>query len=144
MYNREKEIREAISSGECALDALKDARDNLKSAGGWGLFDLLGGGLISGLMKHRKIEEANESLYGAKAALDHFRDELGDVRDIQSLKVEIGDFLTFADFFFDGFFADIMVQSKIHEAQDNLDDAIAKVTTILKRLRASLPSGSAQ
>ena len=34
MYNREKEIREAISSGECALDALKDARDNLKSAGG--------------------------------------------------------------------------------------------------------------
>ena len=70
----------------------------------------------------------------AKADLDRFSRELADVRDIQGLDIEIGNFLTFADFFFDGFIADIMVQSKIREAQDKIDDAINQVEAMLRRL----------
>ena len=42
MYDRELEIREAIDAGERALDSLRDAKQSLKSARGWGVFDLLG------------------------------------------------------------------------------------------------------
>ena len=142
MYNRELEIREAIEAGERALDSLKDARSSLDSTRGWGLFDLFGGGAISGFIKHSRIRDAKDSLYRAKVDLERFRDELDDVRDLQNMNIEIGDFLTFADFFFDGFLADIMVQSKIREAQDNLDDAIERVSVLLRNLRAGLPDGN--
>ena len=82
-----------------------------------------------------KIGDAKSSLNRAKYDLERFGRELSDVRDIQGLNVEIGDFLTFADFFFDGFIADMMVQSKIRKAQDQIDDAIDRVETLLGRLR---------
>ena len=82
-----------------------------------------------------KIGDAKSSLNRAKYDLERFSRELSDVRDIQGLNVEIGDFLTFADFFFDGFIADMMVQSKIRKAQDQIDDAIDRVETLLGRLR---------
>ena len=135
MYNREREIREAIEAGERALDSLKDARKSLKSARGWGIVDLLGGDTFSGLFKHMKIGDANKSLNRAKVDLERFRRELTDVRDIQGLDIEIGNFMTFADFFFDGFLADIMVQSKIRKAQQDIDDAIYRAENLLDMLK---------
>ena len=135
MYNRDIEIREAIDAGKRALRSLKEAKSSLSSARNWGLFDLFGGRTISGLMKHVKIGDAKSSLNQAKYDLERFSRELSDVRDLQGLDIEIGDFLTFADFFFDGFFADILVQSKIRQAQDNIDNAIYRVETMLDRLR---------
>ena len=125
MYNRNIEIREAIEAGERALVSLQDARESLGSARNWGLLDLLGGRSISGLVKHVKIDNARH----------RFSKELSDVRDLQGLNIEIGDFLTFADFFFDGFLADILVQSKIRQAQDRIDDAIYRVESVLRQLR---------
>lgn len=135
MYNKELEIREAINAGERALRSLQDAKSSLDSARGWGILDILGGRGLSGLIKHVKIDDARSSLDKAKADLDCFSRELSDVREIQGLDIEIGSFLTFADFFFDGFLADIMVQSKIREAQDKIDYAIDRVRSMLGRLR---------
>ena len=136
MYNKDLEIREAINAGERALRSLQDAKSSLDSARGWGILDLLGGRGLSGLIKHVKIGDARSSLDQAKADLDCFGRELSDVRGIQGLDIEIGDFLTFADFFFDGFLADIMVQGKIRQAQDKIDFAIDRVQSILGRLRS--------
>ncbi len=136
MYNRDLEIREAIDAGERALLSLRDAKNSLRSARGWGIVDMLGGRGLSGLIKHVKIGDARNSLSQAKADLTYFSRELADVRDIKGLDIEIGDFLTFADFFFDGFLADIMVQSKIRQAQDKVDDAINRVEYLLNRLRS--------
>ena len=136
MYNRDLEIREAIDAGERALLSLRDAKNSLGSARGWGIVDMLGGRGLSGLIKHVKIGDARNSLSQAKADLTYFSRELADVRDIKGLDIEIGDFLTFADFFFDGFLADIMVQSKIRQAQDKVDDAINRVEYLLNRLRS--------
>ena len=136
MYNREKEIREAIEAGERALSSLRDARNSLGSARNWGLVDLFGGGMISGLVKHMKIGDARSSLDRAKADLECFSRELSDVRDLQGLDVEIDDFLIFADFFFDGFLADVMVQSKIRKAQDDIENAVRRVEDMLRRLRS--------
>ena len=92
---------------------------------------MLGGGLISDLIKHSKMEEA-------KYHLQRFRKELSDVNGNFNLQLNVGGFLSFADFFFDGFVADYLVQSKISEARRQVDDAIAKVSRILEDLKRAL------
>ena len=140
-YNHQKEINEAIRAGERARQSLTEARGKLDSAGNWGLLDLLGGGLISGFMKHSRMSDASQYVEQAKADLRAFEQELGDIRDIEGLNVEIDGFLTFADFFFDGLLADLLVQSKISDAKQAVDNAIVRVDNILARLRAEQNNG---
>lgn len=133
----EKEIQEAIYAGERALHSLKEAKRYLNSAGNWGIIDILGGGFITGLVKHSKINNATECMEMARRDLKSFRQELDDVDDYLP-NIEVGDFLTFADFFFDGFIADIFVQSKIGDAKKQVDEAIYQVESIVNRLRYEL------
>lgn len=135
VYDRDKEIREAVGAGERALSSLREAERQLNSAGNWGLVDIFGGNTISGLMKHMKVNNASRCVDDARKDLAVFRDELGDIRDIEGLNVDIDGFLTFADFFFDGFVADIFVQSKIREGQRQVKEAIRRVEDILQALR---------
>ena len=135
VYDRNKEIREAIRAGERALDSLKEANRQLNSAGNWGLVDIFGGNTISGLMKHMKVNNASRCVDDARRDLATFRDELGDIRDVENLNIDIDGFLAFADFFFDGFVADIFVQSKIRKGQQQVREAIRRVEDILSTLQ---------
>ncbi len=135
VYDRDKEINEAIRAGERALGSLQEAQRQLNSAGNWGLLDIFGGNTVSGLMKHMKVNNASRCVDDARRDLAAFRDELGDIRDIEDLHVDIDGFLTFADFFFDGFIADIFVQSKIRQGQRQVQEAIRRVEDILQALR---------
>ena len=49
-----------------------------------------------------------------------------------------GSFAAFADFFFDGLFADWFVQSKINESLSNVRNAINNVENILQDLDSNL------
>ena len=130
VYDRQKEIGEAIRAGERALGSLRDAERQLNSAGNWGLLDIFGGDTVSGLMKHLKINNASKCVESARRDLEVFR-------DIENLNVDVGGFLTFADFFFDGFLADIFVQSKISDSKKQVQEAIRRVEDILRTLRAA-------
>ena len=46
-----REVQEAISAADDAIRHLEDAERELKSARNWGIYDILGGGLISSLIK---------------------------------------------------------------------------------------------
>ena len=135
VYDRNKEIREAIRAGERALDSLQEANRQLNSAGNWGLVDIFGGNTISGLMKHMKVNNASRCVDDARRDVATFRDELGDIRDVENLNIDIDGFLAFADFFFDGFVADIFVQSKIRKGQQQVREAIRRVDDILSTLQ---------
>ena len=128
-----KEINEAINAADDALYHLNRARKSLNSAGNWGLVDIFGGDLISGLVKHSKMGNAEREIEEAKLSLQRFSKELRDVSGYSS--IHINDFLTFADFIFDGFLADIIVQSKISEAKRQCDKAIRQVSDIKKELQ---------
>ncbi len=127
-----REIREAIDAADNALVHLRSARRFLDSAGNWGILDMIGGGLISGLMKHSKMGKAEREIDDARYALQQFSRELRDVSGYSS--IHINEFLTFADFFFDGFITDILVQSKISEGKRQCDEAIQKVGAIKREL----------
>ena len=126
-----REIREARAAGIRALNSLRKAQDYLNSARGWGILDMLGGGMISSLIKHSKLSDAQRCIDQAQYDLDAFRRELADVNLPYA---EIDGFLTFADFFFDGFLADLMVQSRINDAREKLEDACRRVEDVLRQL----------
>lgn len=129
----DRERQEAIDAGERALDSLYGVRKELESAGNWGLLDMFGGGMFTTFVKHSKMNDAQRYMERAKRDLAAFSRELADVSE--TLNINTGDFLSFADYFFDGFLADMMVQSRIHDAQRQVDDAIYRVESILSRLR---------
>ena len=129
----DRERQEAIDAGERALDSLYGVRKELESAGNWGLLDMFGGGMFTTFVKHSKMNDAQRYMERAKRDLAAFSRELADVSE--TLNINSGDFLTFADSFFDGFVADMMVQSRSRDAQRQVDDAIYRVESILSRLR---------
>ena len=133
-----KEMKEAIDAGERALISLKNAKEKLNSAGNWGLFDMFGGGFISTMMKHSKMNDAGQLMETAKADLKNFQKELRDINIPLDLRMEVGSFLSFADFFFDGFVADYLVQSKIADAKEQVSDAIYKIEQILSQLKREM------
>lgn len=132
----QREVNEAIQAGARALRSLQQARESLNSAGNWGIVDLLGGGLISTFAKHSKMNDAKRQIEQARSDLRRFRKELTDVDAFADIHIETGDFLAFADYFFDGLIADWMMQSRINDAKKQVDDAIQKVEMVLRRLRA--------
>ena len=135
---RRQEIQEAVRAGERALGSLRSAQSKLSSARSWGVWDIIGGGLITSMVKHSKINDASSFLERAKMDLKTFQRELKDVPDFAGLGIEIGGFLSFADFFLDGFLADCMVQTKINDAKRQVDSAVIQVERLLGQLRAYL------
>ena len=125
-YDIEKEKREAIEAGQRALSSLRTARENLNSAKNWGLVDMFGGGFFSTMLKHSKMDQARQNMEQAKYDLRNFSRELNDVNMACNLNINTGDFLSFADYFFDGFVVDWMVQDRINNAKRQVEEAIRR------------------
>ncbi len=132
---RRQEIREAVRAGEKALTSLYLARNSLLSARGWGIWDMVGGGFVTSLVKHSKIREASSHLESARTNLKIFQRELKDIPDFGDLGIDIGGFLSFADCFLDGIVADYLVQRKIDNAKRQVEDGIRKTESLIGKLR---------
>lgn len=89
-------------------------------------------------MKRSKMSNAQALMEQAKSELLRFQRELKDVNVPLELRMDIGSFLSFADFFFDGFVADYLVQSKIADAKTQVSDAIYMVEHILNDLKGKI------
>ena len=134
----QQEIHEAICAADDALEALRRADKSLSSAGNWGIWDMFGGGFLSTMIKHGKMDDAQREIEQARACLRRFSREVADVSGVEALDLDVGGFLQFADYFFDGFVADWMVQSKIRSAQQQLRQAIRQVERIRSKLWSML------
>lgn len=132
------EIQEAIYAGERARNSLYKAKEHLDSAKNWGIVDMIGGGLLTDMFKHSKLNSSSDYMKQAEQDMLAFQRELKDVSLYPDLHIEISGFLTFADFFFDGLLADYLVQTKINEARSRLDNAIRQVESLLMHLRNHL------
>ena len=132
--NALKEIREAISAGRSVISSLEKAMSSLNSAEGWGVWDMLGGGLISDLAKHSHIDNAKYEAEQAQILLRRFRAELADIRIREDIHIETGGFAKFADFFFDGLIADWFMQSKIKNSHESVSQARSQVQSVMNKL----------
>ena len=136
-YNpaNQREINEAISAGERSLASLGQAKEELRKARNLGIWDMLGGRGLVTFLKQTHIRDAQSSIERARYELQCFSHTLNDVNSFSGIDLGISDFLIFADYFFDGIIADFMVQQKINQAADNVDEAIRRVNNILYRLK---------
>lgn len=135
--HQQKELEEALSAGENAKRLLGQVQDDLDSARSWGTWDMLGGGLIATMAKYDRLDSAQSSIRAAQRALSDFRTELADVSQLQVPNIQIGEFATFADYFFDGIFSDWYVQSSIKTAQEGVSEVHMKLTAALRDLEAA-------
>ena len=130
----QKELREAITAADRALEGLERARSSLNSARNWGIWDILGGGIISGLVKRSRMREASEDMEYARQELLRFRRELEDVDQLIDPGFTNFDLIAFGDLFLDSFLFDLLAQGKINDARERVDRAIFEVRRIRRQL----------
>ena len=129
-----REVREAIDAGMRTRQYLQQALRELESAQGFGFADMLGLDLIGGICKHMKLAGARQQMELARNQVAVFQKELQDVNYALDLNLEVGGFLTFADFFLDGILADVLVQSKIGELKRQVENGLWQLNRIMEDL----------
>ena len=134
LKSQSRELREAISAGNSALNTTNHVLSSLDSAEGWGTWDLFGGGLISDLAKYSHLDEAQGNIEYLQSQLRQFKTELADVKITADMQVNVDGFLRFADYFFDGLFADWAVLDQIHQSQSQVSSTKYQLENILTQL----------
>jgi len=131
---------QAIKIGLVVKTDLQVAYKFMRSAGNWGFGDMFGGGFITTAVKHNKIKKAKEKMDNVKKSILKFQRKLEDINNfnLTTIDLNIGSFLTFADYFVDGIIFDWMVQSKINKSKKLLVDAIAETGKIITALYRKL------
>lgn len=134
LESQKKELQEAISAGNAALSTTQQVLSSLDSAEGWGTWDLFGGGLVADLAKHSHLDEAQGAIELLQSQLRRFKTELADVTIQADMQVNVDGFLRFADYFFDGLFADWAVLDKINQSQSQVQNTKSQIASVLSRL----------
>ena len=130
-----KEIREAIYAGYGARSLADRILSELNDADKWNTWDLIGGGgVITHVAKHGHLDEAQDLVYELQSKLRKFKAELADVRISGDLQVNVDGFLRFADFFFDGLFADWAVGKQISRSYGSVESTKKQVERALQKL----------
>jgi len=136
-----KEIREAMSACNAAMQQIYSIEDSLRDAEGWGTLDMLGGGLISTMAKHSHLDDAQGQIERLQYLLSRVRTELADIHISTDIQIQVDGFMRFADYFFDGLFSDWMVQGRIHSSQQQVSATKSRISSItgqLQRLSADI------
>jgi len=134
LESQKKELQEAILAGNRAKGTADNVLNSLSSAEGWGTWDLLGGGLLADVAKHSHLDEAQSSIERLQSNLRQFKTELADITINADFQVNIDGFLRFADYFFDGLFADWAVMDKISQAKNQVYSTKSQIDNVLLRL----------
>lgn len=127
-------LERARAAGTRALQSLDEAADQLDSARNWGLLDILGGGLLTSLVKRSRLEGASEAVERAQRDLEAFARELRDCSGVTGVDLRRSDMLELFDIVFDNSITDLFVQSRIEDARADVRRARARVQAILAEL----------
>ena len=107
------QVNQAISLTNQLITTLDDAEHQLSSARNWGFLDVLGGGLITDLIKHSKLNNAKISMDRVNYLMQELRRVLGGISLPGDYSMNVGGIATFADFFFDSGIVDVYMTAKI-------------------------------
>jgi hypothetical protein len=138
------EISEAQQAADAAGQALARVRERLGSASAWSVYDtFLGGGAMASAVKHSRLDEAAAAAAEADQSLAVLRRELADVGGLTATapQLAIGAGTRFADIWFDNIFSDLAVESRIHQARQNVDQSLQLVGEVRARLAGRASQG---
>lgn len=141
---RLKELHEAVDAGKSALFTANNILSSLDSAEDLGTWDIFGGGLLVDLAKHDHLDSAQEMVETLQVRLRRFKTELTDVQIDADLQISIDGFTRFADFFFDGLFADWTVMDRIDQARSQVRRTRDQISSVLSRLEELIRNTDAE
>lgn len=130
-----KEIKEAESACSQTIRSIHIATKELVDAKAFGTWDLLGGGLVATMAKRNHMDRAQAAINDVNYKLKRLKKELSDINESVSLEIQMDNYLSFADYFFDGIFVDMMVQNKINEAHAKVSRLKNDMDSMHKRLK---------
>ena len=133
------EVDEALGAGRRALSQLEDARSELGSADSWSAYDTwFGGGMVSSMVKHDRIDSAAARIASAQRALADFSRELADLGPAHRIPSDLGitPMTRTLDVWFDNIFSDLSVRSRIKESSADVDAALSSVRAAVQALTA--------
>jgi hypothetical protein len=131
-----KELNEALTAGRRVMLSLEDAATCLGKAENWGKWDMWGGGgMISTHIKHSHIDDARDFIHQANHQMRSFHDELADLKRNVEIEIDISGMLKMADYWFDGFITDWIVQGRVRNAEEQTLEALQRVRTIVMQLQ---------
>ncbi len=128
------QVENALNTINELIPLVEQAEKQFKSARNWSFLDVLGGDFITDLVKHYKLNKAADTMNEVDYLLQKLGRELGNINIPEDYRMQLGGFLTFADFFFDGFFVDAYVASKIMSSLDQVQQLKNKLYTLRSRL----------
>lgn len=123
---------------------VKNIQTSLDSAESWGTWDLFGGGLLTDLSKHDELDNAQAMVEKLQIQLRRFKSELADVAVDADLQISVDGFTRFADFFFDGLFADWAVMDRIDQAQIQVRRTRGQIEGVLRKLEGMIGLNQAE
>ncbi len=119
------------------IPLVEDAEKNFKSARNWGFIDVFGGGFLTDVIKHVKLNSASSRMNEITCKMQELQRVLNDISIPSDYRMQMGGFSIFADFIFDGAIADIYMQSKIMSSLEEvkkLKNNLHKVRDMLCRM----------
>ena len=129
-----KELGEAITAGNQALDTARYISDELDSAKDLSTLDIFTDSFLVDMAKHSRLDDAQWQMQNLQVQLRRFKTELADVKISAEMSISIDGFLRFADYFFDGLISDWMVRDRIEQSRVQITDTITKISSVLNRL----------
>jgi len=135
LKSQKKELSEAAAAGRKALSTADSVLSELNDADNWNTWDMIGGGgLITHMAKHGHLDDAQSLVEELQGQLRRFKTELADINVQANLQVNIDGFLRFADYFFDGLFADWAVGDRISESRSSVITVKGQIDNMLSKL----------
>ena len=132
---QKREIKEAISAGYSARGTADRILSELNSADGWNTWDMFGGGgIITHMAKHSHLDSAQDLVSELQSKLRRFKTELADIQITANMQVSVDGFLRFADYFFDGLFADWAVGDRINQSMNSVSSTKSQISRTLDKL----------
>ena len=132
------QVNQAINLTDQLIGELDQAERQLSSARNWGFLDVLGGGLITDLIKHSKLNNAKIAMDRVNYLLQELRRVLGGISMAGDYSMNVSGFETFADFFFDSGIVDVYMTAKIMSSLNevrNLKNRCYELRSRLSNLR---------
>ena len=133
-----RELNEALYAGKRALTQMTSALECLSSAEGWSTWDLIGGGMVSDIMKYSRMDEAQRLMEQVQSDLRRYRAELADVAQEVCFDLEANQFTWMMDIWFDNIFADWAVRDRIIQSSNRLEEVQQQVQQMQYRLEGRL------
>lgn len=129
-----REIDDCLRIIDRLLPLIGEAERQFSSARNWGFLDMLGGGLLTDIIKHSKLSRASGCMNEINYLLRDLERELKDIQFTTDYSMNTKTFSTFADFLFDGILADTYMQSKIMSSLDQVRELHHRIEFIQARL----------